>query len=80
MYFSYCNDTGFELFKTEQEAINSANDIIDYFRGEAADGWSDDVDSVCWGIVSQEATQVGLRKADCDDKTSCKMVCDYILK
>ncbi|PWD66534.1 hypothetical protein [Pectobacterium parmentieri] len=78
-YFCYDPDTGFETYKTEDEAKNAATDAIDYYRGDAADGWPDEVSQVCWGEVKQETIQVGLRPKDEEDKSNCDMICDYQL-
>ncbi|QDP52626.1 MAG: hypothetical protein Tp185DCM00d2C31949991_11 [Prokaryotic dsDNA virus sp.] len=56
-YFSYDSDSGFETHNTKGEAIKAASDMIDYYRDNASEGWSDEVDSVCWGVISQESVQ-----------------------
>ena len=55
-YFSYDSDTGFEAHATKDEAVKAANDMIDYYRDNASEGWSDEVDSVCWGEIKQQST------------------------
>jgi len=58
MYFSYCPDAGFEIHDTALEAEKSAQDSLDYFRDNACDGWSEEVDGICWGTVSQDTQKV----------------------
>lgn len=53
-YFGYCPDAGFELFLTEKEAKQYAQDAVDWFRDEALEGWSEEVTNVCWGELKQE--------------------------
>ncbi|WP_165572529.1 hypothetical protein [Pectobacterium brasiliense] len=48
-YFYYDPDSGFETSATEEEAKNAATDAINYYRGDASDGWPDEVSQVCWG-------------------------------
>ncbi|CAI0823937.1 hypothetical protein [Serratia entomophila] len=57
-FFAYDPDNGFEEFKTKEEAIAAAESYIDYYRGEACDGWPDEVAQVSWGIIMQESTRV----------------------
>lgn len=80
-FFAYDPDNGFEEFKTKEEAIAAAESYIDYYRGEACDGWPDEVAQVSWGIIMQESTRVNERPRTNDD--SCdpdiETVCDYAL-
>ncbi|MCC3733690.1 hypothetical protein LLS47_12205 [Rouxiella badensis] len=77
-FFSYGSDSGYAEFSTAKEAIESAECEIDYYRGEACDGWSDEVDQVCWGIVIQRSTMTDLRSETSDDGVK-KEICDYSL-
>lgn len=79
-FFGYDPETGFETFKTKEEAINYAQEAIDWYREGAGDGWDECVTSVCWGEIKGETVEVGLRPATEDAETSCEMYCDYILK
>ncbi|MFS8079922.1 hypothetical protein UDZ25_14235 [Serratia marcescens] len=80
-FFAYDPDNGFEEFKTKDEAIAAAESYIDYYRGEACDGWPDEVDQVSWGIIMQESTRVNERPLDKDDSCdpAIETVCDYAL-
>lgn len=49
MYFSYGSEFSFECHKTAEEAIAAAEAAIDDYRGDACDGWSEEVESICWG-------------------------------
>ncbi|WP_375374059.1 DUF550 domain-containing protein [Hafnia paralvei] len=80
-YFSYGSECGFDWHKTEKEAIESAEAAIDDYRGDACDGWSEETDSVCWGVILQQATKVDERPRTDDDKCdpAIDTVCDYAL-
>lgn len=80
-YFSYGSEHGFDWHKTEKEAIESAEAAIDDYRGDACDGWSEETDSVCWGVILQQATKVDERPRADDDKCdpAIDTVCDYAL-
>lgn len=80
-FFAYDPDNGFEQFKTKDEAIAAAESYIDYYRGEACDGWPDEVAQVSWGIIMQESTRVNERPRDKDDSCdpAIETVCDYAL-
>ena len=77
-FFSYGSDSGYAEFSTAKEAIESAEYEIDYYRGSACDGWSDEVDQVCWGIIMQRSTMTDLRSETGDDGVK-KEICDYSL-
>lgn len=80
-FFSYGSEHNFEWHKTAEEAIKSAEGAIDDYRGEACDGWSEEVDSVCWGLIMQTATKVGERPRTEEDSCdpAITTVCDYAL-
>ncbi|EMA4700888.1 hypothetical protein ACWB35_000357 [Klebsiella quasipneumoniae] len=80
-YFSYGSEHGFESHKTAKDAIDSAESAIDDYRGDACDGWSEEVDSICWGIIMQSSTKVGERPRNEDDRCdpAIDTVCDYAL-
>jgi hypothetical protein len=80
-FFAYDPDNGFEEFKTKDEAIAAAESYIDYCRGEACDGWPDEVAQVSWGIIIQESTRVNERPRTEDDgcDPAIETVCDYAL-
>ena len=80
-YFSYGVDSGYEEHSTAEKAQEAAEADIDYYRGDACDGWSDEVDQVVWGVVIERSTQTGLRKRTDDDScdSSIDEICDYVL-
>lgn len=80
-YFSYGSEHNFEWHKTAEEAIEAAEAAIDDYRGDACDRWSEDVDSVCWGIIMQSSTKVGERPRNEDDccDPAIDTICDYAL-
>ena len=78
-FFMFDPDNGFETYETAEEAKAAADEAIDYYRGEAGDGWPEEVSQVCWGEIKQETQQVGLRPLDKEDSGSCEMICDYEL-
>ena len=80
-YFSYGSEHNFEWHKTAKEAVEAAEAAIDDYRGDACDGWSEEVDSVCWGIIMQSSTKVGERPRNEDDSCDPAIftICDYAL-
>lgn len=80
-FFSYGSEHGFEWHKSAKEAIESADGAIDDYRGDACDGWSEEVDSICWGVIMQSSTKVGERPRTEDDSCdpAIDIVCDYAL-
>lgn len=82
MYFSYGSEFSFECHKTAEEAIAAAEAAIDDYRGDACDGWSEEVESICWGVIIQQVTKVGERKKRKCDRVSpwIERVCDYELR
>lgn len=86
-YFAYCPDSGFETFKTKEEAIKYAQDAIDWFRDEACEGWDESVEHVCWGKVIQETKMVNeMSTEEAEEKlgitlsSDCSGYCDYKLE
>lgn len=78
-FFMFEPDSGFETYKTAEEARAAAEEAIDYYRGDAVDGWPDEVSQICWGEIKQESQQTGLRPREEGDPGSCEMICDYAL-
>lgn len=66
-FFMYDPDSGFEIYPTAEQAKSAAEEAIDYYRGDAIDGWPDEVAQVCWGEIKQESQQTGLRPREEDD-------------
>lgn len=80
-YFSYGSEHNFEWHKTAEDAVEAAEAAIDDYRGDACDGWSEEVDSICWGIIMQSSTKVGERQRNKDDRCdpAIDTICDYAL-
>ncbi|EOD2259927.1 hypothetical protein ACJJZF_000827 [Escherichia coli] len=80
-YFSYGSEHNFEWHRTQQAAAEAAEAAIDDYRGDACDGWSEEVDSICWGVIMQTSTKVGERPRTEEDSCdpSIDTVCDYAL-
>lgn len=80
-YFAFDNDGGFTNHDTAESARSEAQSAIEYFRGDACDGWPDEVSSVCWGVIMQQSTKAGERPVEEGDKCSSHIecVCDYVL-
>jgi len=57
-FFSYGTDSGFEEHDSAEKAIAAADSDIDYFRGDACDGWSEETDQTVWGVILQRATMI----------------------
>ena len=80
-FFAYSSECGYEEFDTAEKAMAYAEDEIADFRGNACDGWSDEVGSVVWGVVMQRATMIDLHDATEEDgcDPAIKQCCDYAL-
>jgi hypothetical protein len=55
-FFSASNE-GLDEHDTAEAAQNEAQSIIDMYREEAADGWPEEVESVCWGVILGKAVE-----------------------
>lgn len=63
LFFMYSDETGFEIHKSQERAIASAKDMIAVCREEAAqDGWPEDADTICWGVIMQKAIETNFEK------------------
>lgn len=55
-FFSYSpNGSGLEFHATAEEAQAKADAELDEERDNSGDGWSEEVDQICWGEVRQRA-------------------------
>lgn len=61
-FFMYSDDSGFETYKTQEEAIKAAQEMIDDCREDAYDGWPEEADTIRWGLVIQQATETDFKK------------------
>lgn len=80
-FFSYGTDSGFEEHDSAEKAIAAADSDIDYYRGDACDGWSEETDRTVWGVIMQRATMTGLRPVEEGDNCAEGITeyCDYTL-
>lgn len=60
-FFSYGSDSGFEEHDSAEKAIAAADSDIDYYRGDACDGWPEETDQTVWGVILQRATMIDER-------------------
>ena len=81
-YFSYGTAHGFYLHQTAKQATDDAEAMIDDHRGDACCGWDEETDSICCGVILQQATKVDERPRTDDDAhldPRVDTVCDYAL-
>lgn len=56
-FFSFDPADDLVFHETEDDARSAAQRAIDLYRDEAADGWSEEVERVCWGLVIQQSAE-----------------------
>lgn len=57
-FFSYSEMAGFEEHGTAELAMKSADADLAGERDEAsAEGWSEETDTICWGVIVQKAVE-----------------------
>lgn len=81
-FFSYGSDCGYEEHDTAEKAIEFAQAEIDDYQGNACDGWSDEVNSVVWGVIMQRATETNKRPVSEEDTHVAEHIsymCDFHL-
>ncbi len=61
-FFMYSDDSGFETFETQEEAVKAAQEMIDACREDAYDGWPEEADTIRWGVVIQQSTETDFQK------------------
>lgn len=57
-YFTYDPDQGLETHPTAEKAKQEAEDFIDHYRDNEADGWDEFVEQVCWGVITEQAVEI----------------------
>ncbi|HHT3530377.1 hypothetical protein ACVGWG_23025 [Enterobacter asburiae] len=63
-YFSYSEMAGFEEHGTAELAMKSADADLAGERDEASsEGWSEETDTICWGVIVQKAVENKFEKA-----------------
>lgn len=81
-FFSYGTDSGFEEHDSAEKAIAAADSDIDYYRGDACDGWSEETDQTVWGVIFQRATMIDERPRTKEHSylgSHISSICDYAL-
>ncbi|WP_237184856.1 hypothetical protein [Raoultella ornithinolytica] len=78
-YFAYSPEYGFDYFKDKQSAIDTAQAEIDVYREDADDGWSEDVQRVSWGVVTQQAQGFDAQGLHTSHSQHTYQTCDYRL-
>jgi len=57
-FFSYSEIAGFEEHDSAELAMNSADADLAGERDEASsEGWSEETDTICWGVIVQKAVE-----------------------
>lgn len=64
MFFSYCPENGFETHETAALAKEAAEANLEPFADEAVDGWSEQVDQICWGEIKGTCQVISRRPID----------------
>lgn len=59
-HFSFDHENGFQVWRTQDEAREAAQEAINDYREaiEDDDNWLDDVEAVCWGEIGGQAKAV----------------------
>lgn len=80
LFFAYDDDTGFKQFNTAVEAIAASENSIDEWRALASDGWPEEVENVCWGVVLGKTKQIPIKdhEGNTQDSSGDRYV-DYAL-
>jgi len=77
-FFVHDPDGNVEKFRTQQEAIDKANSLIEFYRENSADdGWDELVGQIFWGEIKQTAEMVN--KEPAPEGSSFDYSCDYAL-
>jgi len=64
MFFSYDPENGIEFHETEEQAKKRAQAALDSEQDTAMDdGWGDQVDEICWGVVGQKVVETSREPA-----------------
>lgn len=79
-YFAAAPDYGWDMFKNKEDAIATCQAEIDAYRDCRDDGWDDDVQRVCWGIVIQKAEGFDHQGVHTSNSHHTYQTCDYSLQ
>lgn len=77
-FFSYVpNNVGIDLHARLDEARAAAEGALDDERDEASDGWSDEVEEICYGVVLGRVVKVLERPALTSEPSDWDSVLDF---
>jgi len=71
---------GIKFFGTAEAARIAAEEVLELFRDESAEGWSDEVTEVCWGEVRQQVEETSRRPACAEYPAVLDEIVDYGFK
>ena len=77
-WFAYDPVDGASFFATEAEAKKQAEDWLDEERNKSADGWSEDVEGICWGRVCGGVVQT--KNEPAPEGSDFDYIADYALR
>ena len=63
-FFVYDDNVGFERVGTAARAKELAQEAVDEYRHEAGEGWPEEVENVCWGVVLGATKEVPIADSD----------------
>jgi len=79
-YFAAAPDYGWDMFKNKEDAIATCQAEIDAYRDCRDDGWDDNVQRVCWGVVLQKAEGFDQQGVHTSNSHHTYQTCDYSLQ
>ncbi|ELI7913366.1 hypothetical protein VYJ29_004363 [Yersinia enterocolitica] len=79
-YFAAAPDYGWDMFNNKEDAIATCQAEIDAYRECRDDGWDDDVQRACWGIVIQKAEGFDHQGVHTSNSHHTYQTCDYSLR
>lgn len=81
MWFVYDVDSGFDLFKSEQEALTWLNKKLEEYREDAVgDEWNTDAKSLCVGRVTKTVSLVQVKNGEDPDEYGVDEFCEAIVE
>ena len=81
MWFVYDVDSGFDLFKNEQEALTWLNKKLEEYREDAVgEEWNSDVESLCMGKVTKTVTLVPVENDEDPNDYGFDQFCEAIVE
>ena len=81
-YFSYSCEEGIAFHPTETKAKEAAEQYLHDEREQACEGWSEEVEEICWGEVKGRVVEVFRRPREESDtfvSSDCDEIVDYAL-